>query len=85
VWWAPVQTVDELLTDEQFLASGGLVEVPDGPGTATMVASPVDFAGTPWEPRSMPPGLGEHTDEILAGLGRDQASIDKLRADGVVD
>jgi crotonobetainyl-CoA:carnitine CoA-transferase CaiB-like acyl-CoA transferase len=84
VWWAPVQTVDELLADEQFLAAGGLVEVPDGPGTATMVASPVDFAGTPWAPRAMPPGLGEHTDEILAELGRDQASIDKLRADGIV-
>jgi crotonobetainyl-CoA:carnitine CoA-transferase CaiB-like acyl-CoA transferase len=84
VWWAPVQTVDELLADEQFLASGGLVEVPDGPSTATMVASPVDFAGTPWAPRAMPPGLGEHTDEILAELGRDQAAIDHLRADGVV-
>ncbi|HZP30486.1 MAG TPA: CoA transferase [Acidimicrobiia bacterium] len=84
VWWAPVQTVDELLADQQFLAAGGLVEVPDGPSTATMVASPVDFAGTPWRPRAMPPTLGQHTDEILAGLGRDEASIAKLRADGIV-
>jgi crotonobetainyl-CoA:carnitine CoA-transferase CaiB-like acyl-CoA transferase len=84
VWWAPVQTVEELLADPQFLAAGGLVEVPDGPSTATMVASPVDFAGTPWAPRSMPPKLGEHTEEILAELGRDQADVDHLRAEGIV-
>jgi crotonobetainyl-CoA:carnitine CoA-transferase CaiB-like acyl-CoA transferase len=84
VWWAPVQTVEELLADPQFLASGGLVEVPDGPSTATMVASPVDFAGTPWRPRSMPPELGEHTDEILGEIGRDEESIARLREDGVV-
>jgi len=84
VWWARVQTVEELLADPQFLASGGLVEVPDGPSTATMVASPVDFAGTPWKPRSMPPELGEHTDEILGEIGRDEESIARLREDGVV-
>ena len=67
-----------------MIASGGFVEVPDGSSTATMVASPVDFAGTPWAPRSMPPALGEHTDEILAGLGRDAAAIAALREQGVV-
>jgi crotonobetainyl-CoA:carnitine CoA-transferase CaiB-like acyl-CoA transferase len=49
-----------------------------------MVATPVDFAGTPWEPRGMPPGIGEHTDEILAELGRDAAAIERLRAGGVI-
>jgi crotonobetainyl-CoA:carnitine CoA-transferase CaiB-like acyl-CoA transferase len=33
-----------------------------------MVATPADFHGTPWEPRSAAPGLGEHTDDILAEL-----------------
>jgi crotonobetainyl-CoA:carnitine CoA-transferase CaiB-like acyl-CoA transferase len=33
-----------------------------------MVATPADFHGTPWEPRSAAPRLGERTDEILAEL-----------------
>ena len=50
-----------------------LVDVPDGASTTTMVASPADFAGTPWAARSTAPGLGEHTAAILAELGRDDA------------
>lgn len=84
VWWAPVQTPEELLADPQAWAGGGFVEVPEGPSTVTMISSPVDFAGTPGAPRSMPPELGEHTDEILASLGRDTSAIARLRADGVV-
>ena len=84
VWWAPVQTPDEVVVDPQFVAGGGLVEVPDGDGTATMVATPVDFAATPWAPTRMSPDLGEHTDEILAELGKDSATIAALRASGAV-
>jgi formyl-CoA transferase len=32
----------------------------------------------------MPPALGQHTDEVLAELGRDTATIAALRASGVV-
>jgi crotonobetainyl-CoA:carnitine CoA-transferase CaiB-like acyl-CoA transferase len=84
MWWAPVQTSEELLGDEQAWAGGGFVEVPDGDGTATMINTPVDYLGTPASPRAMPPRLGEHTDEILAELGRDPAAIDSLRAGDVV-
>jgi len=84
MWWAPVQTTEELLGDEQAWAGGGFVEVPDGDSTATMINSPVDYLGTPASPRSMPPRLGEHTDEILAELGRDPATVAALHADEVV-
>jgi crotonobetainyl-CoA:carnitine CoA-transferase CaiB-like acyl-CoA transferase len=84
VWWAPVQTTDEVLADEQAWAGGGFVEVPDGDSTVTMINSPVDFAGTPASPRAMPPELGQHTDEILAELGRTADQCARLRADGVV-
>jgi crotonobetainyl-CoA:carnitine CoA-transferase CaiB-like acyl-CoA transferase len=84
VWWAPVHNTDEVLADEQVRAAGGLVEVPDGTGTTFMIATPADFAGTPWSPRSMPPEQGQHTDEILAELGHDAPSIDALRASGAV-
>ena len=84
VWWAPVQTTDEVLTDPQVHAGGGLVEVPEGDGTVTMIATSVDFHGTPGGPRAMPPDLGQHTDEVLRELGHDQDAIERLRADRVV-
>ena len=67
-FWAPVNSLEDLLADEQFHAGGGVVQVPDGGSTTPMAATPVDFGGTPWAPRSMAPDIGEHTDEILAEL-----------------
>lgn len=67
-FWAPLNTIEDLIADEQFQAAGGLVDVPDGTSTTTMVATPVDFHGTPWAPRSMAPELGAHTEEVLAEL-----------------
>jgi len=69
-FWAPVNSVDELLADPQFLAAGGVVEVPDGAGAMPMVAVPADFHGTPGGPRRAAPALGEHTEEVLAELPR---------------
>jgi crotonobetainyl-CoA:carnitine CoA-transferase CaiB-like acyl-CoA transferase len=84
MWWAPVQTTDEVLADPQAWAGGGFVDVPDGDTTATMINTPVEFVETPAAPRAMPPLLGQHTDEILAELGKDAAAIAALRADQVV-
>jgi len=84
LWWAPVQTLDEALADPQVHAAGGFVEVPDGVGTTLLPASPVDFGGSPCQPRHMAPELGQHSDEILAELGRSAAEIAELRRRGVV-
>ncbi len=84
MWWAPVQTPEEVLADPQVHAGGGFVDVPDAGGTTTMINSPVDYLGTPATPRAMPPELGEHTEEVLTELGRDPTEIARLRADGVV-
>ena len=84
LWWAPVQTTEEVLADPQVLASGGLVAVPDGDGTTLLPATPVDFGGTPWAPRSMAPEHGQHSDEILRELGRGDAEIAALRESAVI-
>ncbi|HIF92459.1 MAG: CoA transferase [Myxococcales bacterium] len=84
LWWAPVQSIEEVVADPQVSAAGGFVEVPDGVGTTMLPATPVDFDGTPWAPRSMAPEHGEHSEEILRELGRNDESIAALRERGIV-
>lgn len=67
-FWSPINTIEDVVADEQFHAAGGLVDVPDNGAAVPMVATPADFHGTPWAPRSTAPDLGEHTDEVLAEL-----------------
>jgi crotonobetainyl-CoA:carnitine CoA-transferase CaiB-like acyl-CoA transferase len=83
LWWAPVQSVEEVLADPQVHAAGGFVDVPDDGSTTKLPATPVDFGGTPGAPRAMAPSNGQHTDEILAEVGRSAEQIADLRARGV--
>lgn len=84
MFWAPVNEIDDVLVDDQVHAAGAFVEVPEADGPVMRVASPSDFYGTPWQARSAAPGLGEHTREVLASLGRSEAEIDALFTDGTV-
>jgi crotonobetainyl-CoA:carnitine CoA-transferase CaiB-like acyl-CoA transferase len=67
-FWSPINSLEDVMGDEQFHAAGGIVNVPDGEGGVPMVASPADFHGTPWQPRSAAPQLGQHTADVLAEL-----------------
>ncbi|BBZ46366.1 CaiB/BaiF CoA transferase family protein [Mycobacterium parmense] len=67
-FWSPINTLEDVVADEQFHAAGGIVDVPDGDSVIPMAATPADFHGTPWAPRSAAPLLGQHTDEVLAEL-----------------
>lgn len=69
LFWSPINSLEDVVADDQFHAAGGAVYVPDGDGSIPMVATPADFHGTPCEPRSVAPRLGEHTDEVLADPG----------------
>lgn len=71
-FWSPINSLEDVMGDEQFHASGGIVSVPDGEGGISMVSTPADFHGTPWEPRSPAPQLGQHSDEIRAELAEHQ-------------
>ena len=70
MFWSRVQDPYEVVNDPTLRDAGGIVEVPDGVATMPMIATPVDFHGTPWSPRAMAPELGQHTAEVLAALGR---------------
>lgn len=74
-FWSPINSISDVMSDDQFHDAGGIVYVPDGDSTVPMVATPADFHGTPWAPRSTAPELGEHTDEILAELKARSAGL----------
>jgi crotonobetainyl-CoA:carnitine CoA-transferase CaiB-like acyl-CoA transferase len=89
VWWAPVQSVDELVSDPQALACGAFVSVPGQPpggieGGLNGVATPVDFASTPVGPAGPVPAIGADADALLASLGIDADARARLRAAGVL-
>ncbi|MCC6847033.1 MAG: CoA transferase [Deltaproteobacteria bacterium] len=85
VWWAPVQSLDEVVADPQARAAGAFVDVPtrDG-GTQRAVASPVGFGGAPRAPRRPAPVLGADTEAVLREAGLDDAALAALRAEGVI-
>jgi crotonobetainyl-CoA:carnitine CoA-transferase CaiB-like acyl-CoA transferase len=85
VWWAPVQHAHETVDDPLAREAGGFVDVPTPDGDpVAMVASPVDFAGTPWAPRAMPPEFAQHTEEVLLELGYDWDRIIELKEAGAI-
>lgn len=69
VFWSPINSMEDVLADEQFHAGGGVVYVPAPDGSSVpMVATPADFSATPCEIRCCAPELGEHTGAVLAEL-----------------
>ena len=81
----PVNNVKQVFEDRQVLAREMLVEMPHPTAeTVKMAGTPLNLSETPAKPRSAPPLLGEHTDEILMALGKSPEAIAELRRDGVV-
>ncbi|WP_296942579.1 formyl-CoA transferase [uncultured Massilia sp.] len=72
---APVLTMKELANDESLRASGTIVEVDHKErGKYLTVGSPIKFSDMKPEIKGSPL-LGEHTDEILEGMGYSQQQI----------
>ena len=53
-------------------------------GGAIQVLSPLRIDGKRTEPTGPPPTLGQHTDEVLLGMGVDAAELARLRAEKVI-
>ena len=68
--YAPIMRPEQLLDDPHLRASGGLVpmQTEDG-GTTDVVLLPLLMGGRRPGVRMPLPGIGEHNDEILSGLG----------------
>ena len=82
----PINDLAQVFQEPQVKARGMKIELEHAAaGKLPLVASPMRFSATPLDYRLAPPLLGEHTEEVLKGLlGKGDAEIAKLRADGVV-
>ena len=88
VCWGPYQTFAELVTtDPRCSPSNPMFAAVDQPGIGTylMPGSPLDFSATDRVRPAAAPQLGQHTDEILAGiLGLSASEIGRLHDEGVI-
>ena len=84
VWWAPVNSIEQVIDDPAVREAGAFIEVqgPDGP--VTQVAGPGEFYGTPARPTRWVPELGQHTEEVLLELGLDWNGIIALKEAGAI-
>lgn len=82
---AVVNFVDRIHVDPQVVALELLHEYDhDEAGRMRVPRPPGEFDGQPFAIGAMAPRLGQHTDEVLRGLGVDDASLTDLRRRGVV-
>ena len=87
--FAPIRKPEDLYGDPHLLATGGLADIrlPDGPKAGQTVKTtlfPITMDGRRLGVRLDPPRIGEHTRELLRGLGCDAAQIERLIADAAV-
>ncbi len=80
-----VYSVADMFRDAQFAARGMLEQATLPDGTPMRIPGVVPrLTETPGSTEWLGPGLGEHTDELLAGLGYKPERIAALRADGAI-
>jgi crotonobetainyl-CoA:carnitine CoA-transferase CaiB-like acyl-CoA transferase len=83
--FAPVRTPSDLFDDPQMNAHGRMlpIRMPKG-NVAKLPTTPICFDDEAPALRRQPPAAGEHTDEVLRGLGYSPDQIAALRTGGAV-
>jgi len=81
----PVNDMEELFSDPAITERKMLLEI-DHPtlGKIKQIGSAMRFSETDFRIRYYPPLLGEHTEEVLQGLGFSEHQIAKLRDNGAI-
>jgi crotonobetainyl-CoA:carnitine CoA-transferase CaiB-like acyl-CoA transferase len=83
--WELAQTIDELLVDPQAVENGYIAPAVMTDGREyKLVSSPVSFDSDVRSRFDRAPKLGEHTNEILEGLGMSADKIKELRKSEII-
>ena len=77
-----VQTLDEVVHDEQMIANNILVPVQGVDREVRTVNSPMQVIGSEKVSPRRAPNVGEHTAEVLRELGFSEEKVEALRASG---
>jgi crotonobetainyl-CoA:carnitine CoA-transferase CaiB-like acyl-CoA transferase len=82
----PINSIDQTFAEPQVGHLGIAHRVRHGKlGDIRVVGQPINLTKAPQPPEYRPtPDLGQHTDEIMASIGRDAKTIADLRARGVI-
>jgi crotonobetainyl-CoA:carnitine CoA-transferase CaiB-like acyl-CoA transferase len=83
--WGPANDLADLVGDPQAAAAGLWAELEHPEvGRFETVSTPIRIRGVDTSPASIGPSIGQHTDEVLAGLDLGEDERARLRRDGIV-
>jgi crotonobetainyl-CoA:carnitine CoA-transferase CaiB-like acyl-CoA transferase len=81
----PIYTIDQVFADPQVKHLGLATPIEHKRlGRTELVASPVNLSGVDKRIRTATPDKGEHTEQVLRGLGYGDADITDLRSKGAI-
>lgn len=81
----PLYSIADIFDDPQYAHRANIVSYDSRIGPLSVPAPLPAMSATPAEVRWLGPALGEHTEEVLAGLlGLGDDEVAQLRADGIV-
>lgn len=60
------------------------VKLTEGTRSMNLIGNPIKLSRTPVRYHSLPPLLGQHSDEVLTGLGLSAAEIQKLKEEEII-
>jgi len=82
---APIYDFADLLADPHTQARGLMVEAEHAAGARIpLVRNPILMSGIGATANVAPPTLGQHTSDVLAGLGFSRDDLDAMRAKGAI-
>ena len=80
-----VRKIDQIRTDPQMVEGRALRPIDDpAAGAEYVVDSPIWVEGTKKAEPTMPPELGQHTEEVLRSIGYDDVALGKMRDAGAI-
>jgi len=80
-----IYSIEDIVRDPQYQARGVIEETTLDDGSKLAIPAVVPrLSATPGGTKWLGPTLGEHTQEVLADLGYDEQTIQRLRDQGVI-